>query len=110
MPDSLIALSGELDLSVVPALHRQLAAVCRRGTPVVVDFADVTFVDCLVLGLLVGGAKRCWAAGQRLLVVNAAGRPARLLELTGLTSLLVGGDYTRLTGAGRPARMGVPTP
>ena len=90
-----VSLSGELDLSALPALRAQLRELIdlRAPTVAIVNMADVTFMDCSALGSLIEARTRL---GRRL-VLNQASRPVvRLLELCGHSDMLVGpGEITR---------------
>ena len=46
------------------------------------DLTEVTFVDSMTLGVLVGGAKRARAVGGELRLVITAGPIRRILEVT----------------------------
>jgi anti-anti-sigma factor len=82
-PALVVVLSGELDLSRAEQLRRVLMEACQQTTDgVVVDLADVTFLDSTVIGVLVAAAKRLRADGHRLALVNVAPVPARPLQLT----------------------------
>jgi anti-sigma B factor antagonist len=85
---TVMSLTGEFDLAQADPLRKALYDACARGGhTTVLDFAGVSFIDSVILGVLVAGAKRATAAGTRLLIVNASGLPLRVLELTGLTGL-----------------------
>jgi anti-anti-sigma factor len=85
---AVVAPRGELDLAGVERLRRALLEACEAQTLVVVDLADVTFMDSAALGVIVGGAKRLHRRGAALQVVNASGEPLRAIEMTGLDVLL----------------------
>lgn len=51
-----------------------------RGRPLVVDCADLVFVDCTAVGVLVRGRARAAAVGTTLTVVNANGVVDRVLD------------------------------
>ncbi len=78
-----IVLSGELDLTAVPVLSRQLAAALA-GAPrlLVFDLAEVTFVDCAV-GQLIAQASWCLPGGRKPVLSGPAPAIRRLFELTG---------------------------
>lgn len=79
--------TGELDLATSTALRDALAEACDQGLVVVVDLAEVTFVDSTALGVLVGAARRLQAGGCHLTVRNASGRVHTVLVMTGLDRL-----------------------
>jgi anti-sigma B factor antagonist len=86
---AVLALSGELDLAAAPALRQRLAGVRDAGARgVVLDMAEVTFLDSSALRELL----RADAAmrSDEVQLVLATVRPAvvRLLELTSTTGML----------------------
>ena len=85
----LLKLEGELDIAAAPALRGQIDAARAEGrAPVVLDLAQVTFVDSAALRELLEADERLRADGTELIL--AAPRPvlARLLELTRTTDML----------------------
>ncbi len=82
-----IVLAGELDLGAAVPLHRLLVAACGAPTRLVLDLAHVTFVDCLILGLIAGAERRCRAQGGYLVLTNARAGVTSMLRLTGLAGL-----------------------
>lgn len=81
---TVLALSGELDLGTVPGLRERLLEAVRTHRSVVLDMAELSFLDSTGLGLLVSAVKRL-AARQGTLVVAAPSVPVRrLLEMSGL--------------------------
>jgi anti-sigma B factor antagonist len=80
-----LRLHGELDLWTVPKLRMRLAEALERGTgPVVVDLAQVTFIDSTGLSALLNALRRLTRAGRRLLVTTQEGPVLRLLRMTRL--------------------------
>ncbi|MFI6847742.1 STAS domain-containing protein [Kitasatospora sp. NBC_00085] len=79
---------GEIDIDTAPRLRRELTAALAANRDVVVDLAEVTFMDCSGLRALVQARNQADRQGKHL-VLRGAGRPvARLLGLTGLTRRL----------------------
>jgi anti-sigma B factor antagonist len=84
-----VAPVGDLDLATAPALREMLIELVASGmVRVVVDLADVTFIDSSGLGILVGAAKRLEAANGRLAIRNPRPQAQQVLELTGLDEVL----------------------
>jgi anti-anti-sigma factor len=85
----LVKLGGELDLGSVPALqtevHRLLSDGLRR---VVVDLADLEFIDSTGIECLLGLSERSRANGDTLRIVDPRGDVDRVLRLTGVRELL----------------------
>jgi anti-sigma B factor antagonist len=83
----LIAISGELDLAATPELSTVMLMAARSpGTLVVLDLAEVEFIDSSALGTLLKVGGEVESAGKRLRVVCAGGPVRRLLEMTNLTN------------------------
>jgi anti-anti-sigma factor len=86
-----VALSGELDVDTVPEARNALdSAVGQAVTGVIINLAEVTFLDAAGLGVLVRVSKNTQHLpdGVRLAAVPAHVR--RLLEVTGLSRDLNG--------------------
>ena len=83
----LISITGELDIAATPELSTvMLIAAGSPGTLVVLDLADVEFIDSTALGTLLNAGNAVESAGKRMRVVCADGPVRRLLELTNLTN------------------------
>jgi anti-sigma B factor antagonist len=86
-PVSELRPQGELDASTVPAFRESLAALVGANA-VVVDLAEVPFMDSTGLGALIGGIRKLRDAGAE--VVVACDRPAvlRILHTTGFDRMV----------------------
>jgi anti-sigma B factor antagonist len=85
----LVAVSGELDLASVPRLHASLDAPAARQSPaVVLDVANVTFIDSTALAALLRANDELMSGGVRMVVVCPPGPVRRLLDMTSLTDRL----------------------
>ena len=80
-----IQVGGELDLSTVPSLERELEAAMGRGEGgVVVDLSELEFIDSTGIAVLVramgvdNGSARLWFVPSRADGVN------RVLDMTGV--------------------------
>jgi stage II sporulation protein AA (anti-sigma F factor antagonist) len=78
-------LRGELDADGVPQLSDRLIGV--EGD-VTLDCSGLTFLDSSGLALFVTTHRACRARGAKLAIVNPSPCVIRLLELTGLSTLL----------------------
>lgn len=82
---AVVSLSGELDLAESPGLRRTLDRVLRSSTRlIVIDAAELTFLDSTGIGVIVAAYNRQVAAGGRLVITNlneVVGRPIRLTEV-----------------------------
>jgi anti-sigma B factor antagonist len=83
-----LVLAGELDLAVSDELGRLLAAALAQSVRIRLDLAQVTFMDCAVLGVLVLAARQAEAAGGRLGISDCSPLVQRLLALTSLDGVL----------------------
>jgi anti-anti-sigma factor len=82
-------IAGELELSRAPELRARLWPLAETpGTAVVVDLRDAPFIDSTALGALTGLAQRLHAGGGELVLASDDPRLHRLLEVTGLLSIL----------------------
>ncbi len=84
-----VRLHGELDMATSPALHQALAgAFDGNGTSIVVDLANLTFMDSTGIAVLLGACHQADDAGQSL-VVRSPRRPVlKALRLTGVDKIL----------------------
>lgn len=80
------SLKGEIDLRVAPTLRESLDKALENLAPrhLVVDFADVTFIDSTGLGVILGRYKRVVAAGGKVAVTGLRPTVRRVVELSGL--------------------------
>ena len=87
-PGALIVASGELDVQSVPELKEHLAEAIDAGTKrIVVDLADVSFIDSISLSALVGARRKLGDDG-RLAVVAVHEYVRLILQATGLEQVL----------------------
>ena len=92
-----VAVRGELDIRSAPDLRAWLTKVLDDGAvQLVIDLAEVAFMDSSGLGVLVGAHKRLVRIGGRLHVVGVSPPVARLLTVTGLSRVF---DTRDATGA-----------
>ncbi len=84
-----VRLHGELDMATSPALQQALiGAFGGDGTEVVVDLANLTFMDSTGIAVLLGAGRRADEVGQSL-VVRAPRRPVlKAFRLTGVDQIL----------------------
>ncbi|MEV4179610.1 STAS domain-containing protein [Nonomuraea sp. NPDC049709] len=85
-----LALAGELDRTNSGELASYLKQARRPGDHVVVDLAELSFMDSSGLHLLLDCHRACLADGASLHLAAAYGAPARVLEVTGVARFLPG--------------------
>ena len=79
-----LAVTGELDILTTPHLVVAVEGTVGQHRDVVIDLADVTFIDSTAIQALVRGQRTLAANRQRLRLVNPATVVTRVLDLTGL--------------------------
>ena len=78
-----VRLQGEFDIATVDALTRALDGITNALRPhLVVDLAEVTFLDCATIGVLVLSARTALTHGGCLVVACPDPRIAHVLALT----------------------------
>jgi anti-sigma B factor antagonist len=84
-------LHGEIDMANAADVARALDDVARvSSTPVVlVDCADLTFIDSSGLLVLMRIARRLEGEGRRLRIVNLLDAQRRVFEVAGLDDMVV---------------------
>ena len=80
---AVLAVRGELDISDRAELSSWLAAAVSCGPWVIVDLADLAYIDCCSLWVLAGAREQAQLAGGDVLLAGPRGAVARLLLLTG---------------------------
>jgi anti-sigma B factor antagonist len=81
---SVVAVTGELDLSSAPTLKWTLVDLLEAScNQLVVDLSLVTFMDSTALGVLIG-VNRSLDVGARLAIVSENTNVLRIFELSGL--------------------------
>jgi anti-anti-sigma factor len=88
-PPTVIA-AGDVDLDTAPLLHAALITAVDRHRRVRCDLSGVTFFSAAGVSALLAGRRRAGENGSRLEVRGAHGITRRVLEITGLETLLGG--------------------
>jgi anti-sigma B factor antagonist len=78
---AVLALRGELDISDRAELSSRLTAAVSCGPWVIVDLANLAYIDCSSLGFLAGARERAQMAGGDVLLAGPRGAVARVLLL-----------------------------
>jgi anti-sigma B factor antagonist len=86
---AVLGVSGEVDLATAPALESAVARVFDRPEPrVVLDLTEVTFLASRGLAVLLDAHQRAADRDVHLAVVVVHSPVRRVLEISGLTSVL----------------------
>ena len=88
----LVTVSGELDLGTATQLRDVLRALPDDVRAVVVDLSQVTFIDSTALGVLLAAYKRFRVLGAGLVLSATSPVVAKVLDISGLSSLLGTGN------------------
>ena len=98
---TVVTLAGQLDVATAPDLRQALQEAQYAGAHrVVVDLAELQFLDSLGLGVLVGGLRRARLHGGRLVLAGANDRIRQILEVTGLDrTFQLAGDVAEVADA-----------
>jgi anti-sigma B factor antagonist len=84
-----VTAAGEIDAATADALSEAVSRTLDEGsTPVLLDFAQVTFIDSTGLGVLVKSHRAAAAAGVRFAVVHPTPQTRKLIRVLGLDQLL----------------------
>src|ERR1035437_5650011 len=84
-PACVVHIEGDLDLSVVPEVRREVDRAVSTGCRyVVLDLAHVTYADSSALGLLVWLDRRLQPIDGKIVLAGSETNVNRLLELIGL--------------------------
>jgi anti-anti-sigma factor len=85
---SVISLSGELDLSTMPRLEKQLFQQIHSKACVVVDLTNVTFIDSSGIGLLIRAYRATDESRPLNTVIAADSQVDRVFRLAGIDRAL----------------------
>jgi anti-sigma B factor antagonist len=84
-----LAVDGRLNMVSAPQLKSAISVAVESGrTHVVVDLADVGFMDSSGLGVLIAGLKKARQAGGDLRITGVTQQVATVLQLTNLDRVL----------------------
>jgi anti-anti-sigma factor len=81
-----LAVSGELDLAVVPQFGSALEELLRGSLPVVLDLSGCSYLDSTILRVLVGASNS--APKRFAIVVPEEARIRRVFQIAGLETAL----------------------
>ena len=84
----IVVVTGDVDLHTAPALREQLASLADSGERrFIVDLTDVTFLDSMGLGVLVGAKKRITERDGGIDLVVSRPEIRRVFEITMLDEI-----------------------
>ena len=83
-----VTVHGDLDIVSSPQLDESLTAAERSHSFIILDLADVDFLDTSALAVIVGHWKKAEAAGGMLALAGARYRYTKTLWITGLADRL----------------------
>jgi anti-sigma B factor antagonist len=83
-----IAIHGDLDIVTSPLLDDRMTQAQSTHQRVILDLADVDFLDTSALAVIVGHWKKLAAAGGMLALAGARYRYTKTLWITGLADKL----------------------
>jgi len=87
----LVRLSGEIDLAVTDCLRVSMDEELERDKLVkniIVNLAEVTFIDSAGLGVMLGRYRKISRAGGKMFIVGASPQVRRILEISGLLNIM----------------------
>ena len=86
---AVVAMRGEIDAIAIPSLSGCLDdVICAGQRDVVLDMAEVSFIDSVGLAAIVAATKRLAARGGTLRVRRPTAHVRKVLDITGLTGFV----------------------
>jgi anti-sigma B factor antagonist len=83
-----LLVSGEIDVFTAPNLRESLLPLCQEGETVIVDLANVDYIDSTGLGVFVGAYKIQQNATGKMVLTGVNRRLLRLFRITGLEDII----------------------
>lgn len=84
-----VKLTGEADLASAPVLKETLLILLHReDDPLVVDLAEVDFIDSTALAALIAGHRRARQLDRDYRLAGPTRHVAKVLKLTGIDTLI----------------------
>jgi anti-sigma B factor antagonist len=82
---AVVKLTGEIDMSHSPGVHQSLVEVLEaRPARLIIDLADVSYMDSSGVGILVDALRRVRVSGATLALVGVTPRVLSVLQITKL--------------------------
>jgi anti-sigma B factor antagonist len=85
----LVSATGEIDMSTVDVLQRELTTAREEGSTVLLDLSGVTFIDSTGLHLLLEASHSSGISDGGFFVVRPSRVVQRLIELSGTADLIM---------------------
>ena len=87
--ETVVRVVGDLDLATETEIRGPLVKAAESSPRVVIDATGLGFVDSSGLRALLVGREQCEAAGGQLVLRNASPGLLRLVEVAGLSGVLL---------------------
>ncbi|MEE1351432.1 MAG: anti-sigma factor antagonist [Clostridia bacterium] len=90
----LMRVSGEIDHHSADYIRRCLEREIKRtgAVNIALDFSRVSFMDSSGIGMIIGRYKTVSALGGAIIIFDASEQIKRLMEMSGLNSLVIVSD------------------
>ena len=90
----LMRVAGEIDHHSADYIRRCLERVIKRtgAVNIALDFSRVSFMDSSGIGMIIGRYKTVSALGGAIIIFDASEQIKRLMEMSGLNSLVIVSD------------------
>jgi anti-anti-sigma factor len=98
---SVVELRGELDIAGAVTADGLLMTVTASESVTILDLAELNFMDCSGLGVLVRARRHAGQFGHELLLASPGSLVRQVLELTGVARLFP--TYASVAAAADPA-------
>lgn len=86
---AVVVVRGQADLHTAPELRSVLGGLVDAGQKkLVIDLSKTTFIDSMMLGVLLGALKRLTGVGGQLVIVCPDSQIRRVFEITSLDRVL----------------------
>ncbi|MFE6335164.1 STAS domain-containing protein [Streptomyces sp. NPDC057806] len=86
---AVLCVSGEIDIQTAPALRKEALDVIANGCPhLILDLTGVTFCDSSGFNALIGIMRCAMAATGSLALAAVPDRLMRMLDLTGVSTVM----------------------
>ncbi len=85
-----IAIKGEIDIYSAPGFKESLYDAIGEGQQdIILDCTDLSYIDSMGLGILVGALKRIKEQNHNIVIKNPKSTVRKLFKITGLDKVFV---------------------